>query len=115
MLPSLGPMALRSQAHAGVPPPALALRGGSLSMSASEQIKLGSGAVVRSTPRRDGPSGSRAEPWPSFLAKLSVGRRLALLSTAGLPEAYEIDRLQQHGWETAFAGDVAQYVAGEWE
>src|SRR5580698_11003038 len=33
-------------------------------MQASEQIKLGSGAVVRSTPRRDGPSGSRAEPWP---------------------------------------------------
>ena len=77
--------------------------------------KTGSGAVVRSTPRRDGPSGSRAEPWPSFLAKLSVGRRLALLSAAGLPEADEIDRLQQHGWETAFAGDVAEYVAGEWE
>src|ERR1700678_1577773 len=24
---------------------------------------MGSGAVMRSTPRRDGPSGSRAEPW----------------------------------------------------
>jgi hypothetical protein len=30
LLPSLGPMALRSQAHAGVPPLSLALRGGSL-------------------------------------------------------------------------------------
>jgi putative membrane protein len=28
---------------------------------------MGSGAVVRSTLSRDGPSGSRAEPWPSFL------------------------------------------------
>ena len=27
---------------------------------------MGSGAVVRSTLRRDGPSLSRAEPWPSF-------------------------------------------------
>src|SRR5580698_6061507 len=33
---------------------------------------MGSAAVVRSTPRRDGPSLSRAEPWPSFPSTLII-------------------------------------------
>ena len=35
-----------------------------LPLSPSEQTESGSGAVVPGTPRRDGPSGLRAEPWP---------------------------------------------------
>ena len=82
----LGPMALRRQTHVGVPPPAFALRGGSLLYRSGRGFrlmccrgaganlgtnKMGSGAVVRSTPRRDGPSGSRAEPWTSCALAIS--------------------------------------------
>jgi hypothetical protein len=63
----------------GVPPLSWALRGGNLLYYSRRTLdltccraakadlgtdKMGSGAVVRSTPGRDGPSGSRAEPWP---------------------------------------------------
>src|SRR5580698_3336117 len=86
----------------GVPPLSLALRGGSplyqtrrtvdrvdlISADASLGTdKMGSGAVVRSTPRRDGPSGSRAEPWPLLfesnlqfpVARTSIFLMLALM------------------------------------
>jgi hypothetical protein len=41
LLPSLGPMALRSQAHAGVPPLSVALRGGESPVLSSQNRGLG--------------------------------------------------------------------------